>query len=88
LVVPLGAVIENGIGAPKIFCLGTGSLFEKERGAGPGPLVPTFNIVMVDRIVMDVVEGGEKMAFGAHGAVGGTVKDLAAACVFFVVPMV
>ena len=81
------AVIVDGVFSPNALGLGTFGYSEKLGGTAPGPLVPAGDVSVVDGVVVDVVEGGEIVAFGTHGAVGGTIEDLSTAGGFFAVPV-
>ncbi len=66
--------------ARRFFC----AKFGKVGGsAGPRPILPAVGVPVVNGVVVDVVEAGPEVAFGADGAVGATVEGLSAFGVLF-----
>ncbi len=63
-------------------------LREVRACATPRPVGPPHDITMMDRVVVNVVEGGPEVAVRTHRALDGTEEHFAATGVLFAVPRV
>src|SRR5438105_1086390 len=65
-IIPLLAVIADGVILPHPLCFCAAHLFEVFRGAAPRPLCPKPHIAMMNRVVVNVIDGREEMPLRTH----------------------
>src|SRR5690348_3092789 len=75
-VIPPLSVVPHPVFAPDARRLLAAHLREVIPRAAPGPIRPEFDVAMVDRVVVDVIERGPEVPLGAHEPLGGAVENL------------
>jgi len=87
-IIPLLAVIANGILPPNPFSFFAAHLVKIFRCAAPSPLGPQPHVAMMCGVVMNIVNGREEVALGTHKPLSGAMEDLSSARVFLTVPSI
>src|SRR5207249_3065937 len=87
-VIPLLAVVTDGIFFPYALGFGTSRLFQIFRRAAPGPFRPEAHVAVMHRVVVNVVDGREEVSFRTHEPLGGAMEHLPSPRVLFAVPSV
>lgn len=85
-VIPIFAVVADGVFFPGAFGFGTIGLLQIFRRAAPGPFCPQPHVTMMDRVVVNVINRREEVPLRTHEPLGGPVKHLSAARVFLAIP--
>jgi len=87
LYIPTLTVIEEGIFEPDAPSFVASNRIEIRLGTRVGPILPLFDVAVVDGVMMNVVHCGPKVPFRADSAVSAFVPDLSSPRVLFAVPL-
>lgn len=85
-IIPFLAVVADGIFLPHALGFRAAHVVEVFRGTAPSPLGPSPHVAMMRGVVVNVVNGREEVALGAHETLSGVMEDLSSAFVLLPVP--
>src|SRR5262249_28308559 len=85
-VIPTLTVIQHWVFAPYREDLVSSYLLDKIPGARKRPVCPAFDVTVMNRVIVNVMDGGPVMSFAADTTIGATMPESAAWGAFFEIP--